>query len=163
MGQSRKEITKELSEKLEKYINPHKDTRIYYAKEVTFDYAVCMNTVRVDYMQFKPENTTSAGIEKGKFYAYEIKSCIEDFESGHGLNFIADYNYLVMEKSLYDELAENHNFKHRYPGIGVLIPEYDTLRCIVKPKERTRKYPLAEMLFCMFRSSNRDNIKRIIK
>ena len=35
----RPEITKELSMSLEKYINPKNDTRIYMAKEVTFDYA----------------------------------------------------------------------------------------------------------------------------
>ena len=35
----RPEVTKELSLALERYINPKNDTRIYMAKEVTFDYA----------------------------------------------------------------------------------------------------------------------------
>lgn len=35
---NRKEITKNLSNLLEKYINPTNDPRIYYAKEVTFNY-----------------------------------------------------------------------------------------------------------------------------
>ena len=44
----RPEITKQLSELLEKHIDPHNDPRVYWAKEVTFDYATS-NTVRVDY------------------------------------------------------------------------------------------------------------------
>lgn len=35
----RPEITKQLSELLEKHIDPHNDPRVYWAKEVTFDYA----------------------------------------------------------------------------------------------------------------------------
>ena len=46
----RPEITKELSMSLEKYINPKNDTRIYMAKEVTFDYATG-HAIRVDYMK----------------------------------------------------------------------------------------------------------------
>lgn len=96
----RPEITKELSLALERYINPKNDTRIYMAKEVTFDYATG-HAIRVDYMRFKPVNNTVSGIEKGDFYCYEIKSSVEDFHSGHGLNFIGDYNYLVMPEEVY--------------------------------------------------------------
>lgn len=35
----RGEITKALSEMTEKLINPYNDPRIYWAKEVTFDYS----------------------------------------------------------------------------------------------------------------------------
>lgn len=52
-------------------------------------------------MKFKPVNNTVSGIEKGDFYCYEVKSSIEDFNSGHGLNFIGDYNYLVMPEEVY--------------------------------------------------------------
>ena len=76
----RPEITKELSLALERYINPKNDTRIYMAKEVTFDYATG-HAIRVDYMRFKPVNNTVSGIEKGDFYCYEIKSSVEDFHS----------------------------------------------------------------------------------
>lgn len=48
---SRAEITALLSISAEKYINPHNDTRIYWAKEVTFDYATS-GAIRVDYMKF---------------------------------------------------------------------------------------------------------------
>lgn len=63
---NRPEITMMLSISTEMYINPHGDPRIYWAKEVTFDYATS-NAVRVDYMKFKPVNNTVSGIEKGDF------------------------------------------------------------------------------------------------
>ena len=66
-------ITKRLSELTERLINPNNDSRIYWAREVTFDY-ITSNRIRVDYMRFKPLNTTISGIEKGDFYCYEIKS-----------------------------------------------------------------------------------------
>ncbi|MFV0553067.1 MAG: hypothetical protein ACK5L6_14255, partial [Anaerorhabdus sp.] len=59
---SRKETTIELSKALERYINPKKDPRIYYAKEVTFDYGTS-SQVRVDYMRFNPVNNSLSGIE----------------------------------------------------------------------------------------------------
>ena len=55
---------------------------------------------RVDFMSFKAANTrdgaTEPVVQQGTFTCYEVKSCMEDYESGHGLNFIGDYNYLVM-------------------------------------------------------------------
>ena len=62
----RPEITAMLSLALEKKINPHNDPRIYWAKEVTFDYST-NHAVRVDYMRYKPVNNTVSGIEKGDF------------------------------------------------------------------------------------------------
>lgn len=58
-----------LSQAVQKHINPHNDTRIYWAREVTFDYAT-QNAVRVDFIKFKPVNNTVSGIEKGDFYCY---------------------------------------------------------------------------------------------
>ena len=46
----RPEITATLSLALEKKINPYNDPRIYWAKEVTFDYST-NHAVRVDYMR----------------------------------------------------------------------------------------------------------------
>lgn len=48
---NRPETTSVLSEMVEKYINPHNDPRIYWAKEVTFDYSTA-HAIRVDYMKF---------------------------------------------------------------------------------------------------------------
>ena len=97
---TRPETTKWLSELAEKLINPNKDSRIYWAKEITFDY-ITSNRIRVDYMRFEPLNTTISGIEKGDFYCYELKSSVEDFRSKNGHNFIGDYNYYVMPGEVY--------------------------------------------------------------
>lgn len=67
----RPEVTKTLSLSLEKHINPHNDPRIYYAREITFDYATS-HAIRVDYMRFKPLKNTVSGIEKGDFYCNVI-------------------------------------------------------------------------------------------
>ena len=61
---TRPEITAKLSSMLEKKINPHNDPRIYWAKEVTFDYSTD-HAVRVDYMRFVPVHNSISGIEKG--------------------------------------------------------------------------------------------------
>lgn len=45
-------MTRSLSLLTEKLINPHNDPRIYWAKEVTFDYS-SSHAIRVDYMKFK--------------------------------------------------------------------------------------------------------------
>ena len=97
--------TRQLSAMLERYIDPHGDPRIYWAKEVTFDYST-NHKIRVDYMRFKPLNNTTSGIEKGDFYAYEIKSSVEDFKSLNGHNFIADYNYYVMPTDIYEAVKD---------------------------------------------------------
>ena len=90
---SRPDITKALSLSTQKYINPHDDPRIYWAKEVTFDYYYATShSIRVDYMRFKPINNTVGGIEKGDFFCYEVKSSVEDFHSKNGHNFIGDFN-----------------------------------------------------------------------
>lgn len=151
---SRKAITKLLTEQLEKHINPHNDTRIYTAKEVTFDYSTD-HPIRVDYMVFKPVNNSVGGIEKGVFYCYEIKSCKEDLLSGHGLNFIGDYNYLVFNKGMFKELKSYVPY-----DVGVYeLTEYG-LECVKKARLKTRERSVTEMLLMMFRSSNRDLIKQ---
>ena len=68
MSECRKEVTQRLSLLTEKYINPHNDPRIYWSREVTFDYASA-HPIRVDYMKFKPINNTVSGIEKVTFIA----------------------------------------------------------------------------------------------
>lgn len=153
---NRKETTEWLSKLLEKHLNPNNDTRVYTAKEVTFDYS-SSKPIRVDYMQFKPINNTVGGIEKGNFYCYEIKSCKEDFNSGHGLNFIGDFNYLVIPKGLFEEIRYSIPY-----DVGVYEPSGDIwkpLKCIKKARQVTRKRNVAEMLLMMFRSSNRELLK----
>ena len=154
---TRPQITAILSLSVQKHINPKSDTRIYWAMEVTFDYATTA-AVRVDFMKFKPVNNTVSGIEKGDFYCYEVKSSPEDFHSKNGHNFIGDYNYYNMPESVYEKI------KNEIPYfVGVLIPEsknyrgewYD-LKSIKKARRRDRTRPVSEMLLMMFRSAARE-------
>ena len=147
---TRPEITAELSAMVEKKINPNNDPRIYWAKEVTFDY-LTNHAVRVDYMKFVPINNSVSGIEKGDVYCYEIKSSVEDFHSGHGLNFIGDYNYLVMLEKVYATVSLEVPYH-----VGVYVPEGNELTCIKKAKRRDRTRPVSEILLMMFRSASRD-------
>lgn len=149
MKSSRSSITKELSKATEKYINPHNDPRIYWAKEVTFDYGT-LHQIRVDYMRFKPKNNTVSGIEKGDFYCYEVKSCVADFNSKNGHNFIGDFNYYVMPHELYEQVKDKIPYK-----VGVLVPTNDTLKSVKNAKRTDRLRPISEMLLMMFRSCNR--------
>lgn len=156
---NRPDITKKLSLSLEKHLNPKNDTRIYIAKECTFDYATGVSK-RVDYCQFKPVNTSVSGIEKGDFYCYEIKSSVEDFHSPNGHNFLGDYNYYVMPEDVYMLVQKEIPF-----GIGVYIPDginkggWYNLKAVKKARKINRTRPLTEILFMMFRSSNRELYK----
>lgn len=155
---SRKEITSDLSERLERYINPNMDTRIYWAKEVTFDYTTS-HRIRVDYMRFNPLNNYASGIEKGDVYCYEIKSCMADYKSGYGTNFIGDFNYLVMPQELYEQVKNDLHWKY----VGVLCPIGNSLEVLKKPRRYSREKSIAEILLAMFRSANRENIKAKLK
>lgn len=157
---NRSEITALLSISVEKYINPHNDPRIYWAKEVTFDYSTT-HAIRVDYMKFRPVNNTVSGIEKGDFYCYEIKSSVEDFRSLNGHNFIGDYNYYVMPEDVFEKI------KNEIPYyVGVLVPdgkyyqsEYYNLKSVKPARRKDRNRPVSEMMLMMFRSATRERKK----
>lgn len=151
---NRKEITDTLSAAIEKKINPYNDPRIYWAKEVTFDYST-NHAVRVDYMKFVPVNNSVSGIEKGDFYCYEVKSSVEDFHSGHGLNFLGDYNYIVMPEDVYQEVSKEIPYY-----IGVYTSSGSELECTKKAKRHDRTRPVSEMLLMMFRSAARERMKK---
>lgn len=110
-------VTKELTDAVESLLNPCHDTRIYIAKEVTFDYRT-EQACRVDLMRFKPINNTVSGIEKGDFYCYEVKSSVEDFHSKNGHNFIGDYNYYVMPKDVYEKVKGEIPYEVGVLGFG---------------------------------------------
>ena len=115
---SRPEITAILSLSIQRHICPNNDPRIYWAREVTFDYATT-NAVRVDFMRFKPVNNTVSGIEKGDFYCYEVKSSVEDFHSKNGHNFLGDYNYYVMPEEVYEQIKKEIPYQ-----VGVYVPDF---------------------------------------
>lgn len=149
---SRSDVTQTLSTLTEKLIDPRHDPRIYWAKEVTFDYAT-LNPVRVDYMRFKPVNNTVSGIEKGDFYCYEVKSSVADFHSKNGHNFIGDFNYYVMPKTVFEAVREQIPY-----FVGVYCPDDagTVLSSIKKAQRKDRCRPVAEMLLMMYRSAARE-------
>lgn len=151
---TRKEHTRQLSAMLERYIDPRNDPRIYWAREVTFDYST-NHKIRVDYMRFQPLNNTTSGIEKGDFYAYEVKSSVEDFKSPNGHNFIADYNYYVMPTDVFEAVKDAVPY-----GVGVLCPDGGQLRCVRKAARKDRTRPVSEMLLMLWRSSRREIVAR---
>lgn len=150
---NRPAITFELSDLLEKHIDPHNDPRIYWAREVTFDYAT-EHSIRVDYMAFKPVNNTVSGIEKGDFYCYEIKSSVEDYKSKNGHNFIGDFNYYVMPEDIFEKIKDTLPYK-----VGVYVPGGLDLYCVKKAKRMDRSRSLSEMLLMMWRSTRREIVK----
>ncbi|OUN16372.1 hypothetical protein B5G37_14530, partial [Pseudoflavonifractor sp. An85] len=93
--ESRKEVTRCLSELVEKRITGR---NMVWSREVPFDKGTSYER-RVDYVAFRPfmpeQRLEPSSLELGTFEFYEIKSCIADFESGHGLTFEGDENYLV--------------------------------------------------------------------
>ena len=154
---NRAKLTTLLSISLEKHINPRNDPRIYWAKEVTFDYFTS-KAVRVDYMRFKPLNNTVSGIEKGDFYCYEVKSSLEDFRSKNGHNFLGEFNYYVMPEDVYEKVKDEIPFY-----VGVYIPasknlknECYKLKSVKKARRKDRDRPALEMLLMMFRSATRN-------
>lgn len=158
----RPEITAMLSFSIQRHICPNNDPRIYWAREVTFDYATT-NAVRVDFMKFKPVNNTVSGIEKGDFYCYEVKSSVEDFHSKNGHNFLGDYNYYVMPEEVYEQIKKEIPYQ-----VGVYVPdgmnyrgEWYDLKAIKKAKRKDRSRPVSEMLLMMFRSAARDRKKAL--
>lgn len=158
---NRPETTKWLSELLEEHIDPKNDPRVYWAKEITFDYG-SVSPIRVDYMQFKPVNNSVSGIEKGDVYCYEIKSSVEDFHSKNGHNLIGDFNYYVMPYDVYEKIHMVLPY-----NVGVMCPQppedsffgRTTLVTKKNAKRKDRTRPLTEMLLMMWRSSRREIVK----
>lgn len=131
--QNRPEVTAMLSLSIQRHICPNSDPRIYWAREVTFDYATT-NAVRVDFMKFKPVNNTVSGIEKGDFYCYEVKSSVEDFHSKNGHNFLGDYNYYVMPKEVYEQIKKEIPYQ-----VGVYVPDGMNYRASGTTSKQSRR------------------------
>lgn len=164
----RKEITQFLSNLLERKL-----LGTYYASEVTFDYGRGKGKeTRVDYLQFTPKNQSISGIEHGVFTAYEVKSCKADYNSGHGLNFEMDKNYIVTTMRTYKEIVNEIPW-----NIGVMVAcpfgkekteEFENptslsgiqpngingweLKVVKNAHSKDRHRPVSQLLFYMLRS-----------
>ena len=96
---NRKDVTADLSEKV--------------AKKLRRQFAIVAQEVwvdpdhRVDFVAFSPgSGGRNAALEHGKFVFVEVKSCMADFKSGHGLTFLGDENWLVCPRDLAHELYD---------------------------------------------------------
>jgi hypothetical protein len=116
----RSDVTAMLSGLVEKRL---RSRHMYWAAEVSFDKGTEAER-RIDYVAFKPftpnYRVEAASVELGTFECYEVKSCLADFQSGHGLTFYGDHNFLVTTV----EFAEELRLKMLTPnGIdNVLVP-----------------------------------------
>ena len=90
---NRKDVTADLSEKV--------------AKKLRRQFAIVAQEVwvdpdhRVDFVAFSPgSGGRNAALEHGKFVFVEVKSCMADFKSGHGLTFFGLGSRTDYEKAL---------------------------------------------------------------
>ena len=148
---SRSDITAILSSLVEKRLN---NRVAYWASEVSFDKGT-QNWRRIDYVGFKPYTPNYAvepvSVELGRFECYEVKSCLADFESGHGLTFYGDLNYLVTTVELAETLRVSHRLPRNIDQVLVPSKKGDKLRPLYdmtgngSPSYRHR--PASEMLY----------------
>lgn len=115
MGE-REDMTCRLSRLVEKRLNRN---AAVWAAEVEYDGG------RVDYVGYSPavmntEYGSASVVERGRFTFYEVKSCMADYESGHGLNFGGDDNFIVCPRELGVRLREELRLPH---DVGVLVPD----------------------------------------
>ena len=84
----RGDVTAELSQKVAAKLR--REFAIV-AQEVWVD-----SSHRVDFVAFSPgAGGRNCALEHGKFVFVEVKSCMDDFKSGHGLTFRGDENWLI--------------------------------------------------------------------
>lgn len=163
----RKKITKMLGDMLVRDVLAKK----YWASEVTF-FCGRKGECRIDFMQFTPVNQSTSGIERGTFSAYEVKSCVADYNSKNGHNMIMDKNYYVMPMKVYKDLALDEKLK--FGNIGVycpipnrrdiyeefedptdlhcMDPRHMTMKCVNAAHGKDRDISTSMALFCMLRS-----------
>ncbi len=110
---NRKDITADLSEKVAKKLRRE---CALVAQEVWVD-----DDHRVDFVAFTPGiGGRNMKLEHGQFVFVEVKSCMADFKSGHGLTFRGDENWLVCPRDLADEL---HDKMALPSGVQVYCPD----------------------------------------
>lgn len=107
---------------------------------------------RVDFVGFRPERLAPfpSSIERGEFVFVEVKSCMADFKSGHGLTFQGDANWLVCPPDLAQSLHETLQLPKGaavfcQDGRGRLLKKFDL--GIGAPSARIA--PASELLYRM--------------
>lgn len=100
--------------------------------------------------------------EKGKniWRCYEIKSSIQDFNSGHHITFVGHYNYYIMPKELYEKV------KDKIPDyVGVYTQQGRWLENIKKAKKQELLVEEDLLQYSLMKSLYRDveKMRRKIK
>ena len=76
---------------------------------------------RVDFVAFSPgAGGRNCALEHGRFVFVEVKSCMDDFKSGHGLTFLGDDNWLVCPRELAHKLHDEQLLPF---GVQVYCPD----------------------------------------
>lgn len=109
---------------------------------------------RIDYMGFKPYTPNYAvepvGVELGTFSCYEARSCLADFESGDGLTFYGDLNYLVTTREPAEQLHDMRCLPRNINQVFVPTSKGDRLTPLYDPSDNGspsyRHRPAGEML-----------------
>ena len=94
--------------------------------------------------------------EKSKdiWKCYEIKSSIQDFNSGHHITFVGHYNYYIMTKELYEKV------KNKIPsGVGVYILVGSWLQSEKKAKKQKLSVDEDVLKYSLIKSLYRDKEK----
>lgn len=111
--EKRSDVTAELSEKVVKKLRREFSL---VAQEVRVD-----ADHRVDFVAFSPgTGGRNVAVEHGRFVFVEVKSCMDDFKSGHGLTFLGDQNWLVCPRDLADKLRDRQLLPR---GVQVFCPD----------------------------------------
>lgn len=180
---SRKEITSLLSSELVRLVLTRKNAYSYWAHEVEVYDERKGATTWVDFMQFEPGGyhtaTHPGNVERGTFTCYEVKSCLPDIKSGHGLNWFGDENYMVIPVELYPKFKRAYHgtyekkFEDRDERLRERVPyltafrfmfyglarngrgAFRTLDDRMRPLPRTK--PASELLLCMMRAMLADS------
>lgn len=88
----------------------------------------------------------------GIYRAYEIKNSVSDFYSGCKWSFIANYNYFILNASIYEKVK-----KDIPQGIGVwLIYESGRMECVKKPQKQELKCKPEDMMFSLMQALSRE-------
>jgi hypothetical protein len=110
---------------------------------------------RVDYMAFMPKNQSHSirSIETGCVHAFEVKSCMADFRSGHGLNRVGDVNWLVVTGKLWEQLIDTRADTSGWNGLVWRGDEFWGANPL-RPEQTTgRKMPVSQAMWMMLMSS----------
>ena len=90
-------------------------------------------------------------------WCYEVKSCLADFESGNGLTFYGDENFLVTTRELAEQLHEMLRLPRNINQVLVPTPKGDRLQKLYDLSNNGsasyRHRPASEMLYAMIEAN----------